>query len=116
MEMPKWYYEKLDEEGKLKRAPINDYDGKVTGHIVFGVQAWFDENPEERMRLGWIKHIIHSAKDIEYDHSTQYLVKQVKTIDAYTVEDVYHPMNKSAEMMRLEELTMTTGWEWIVDD
>ena len=49
--MEKWSYEKL-ENGKMKHCPVNDYDGSVTGHIVFGVAAWFDENPEERKRLG----------------------------------------------------------------
>ena len=37
-----WYYEKLDEEGKLKHAPMNDMDGKITGKCVFGLKAWFD--------------------------------------------------------------------------
>ena len=41
----KWYYEKLDEKGERKACPMNDHDGSVTGHIVFGVAAWFDENP-----------------------------------------------------------------------
>lgn len=104
-----WYYEKLNEKGKLKQAPTNDYDGKITGHIVFGVARWFDENPEERIRLGWVKHITHKTKDIEYDRATQYLVKQVKTVDEHTVEDVYHVMNKSEEQMRLEELHT---YEW----
>ena len=44
----KWRYERLNDEGKIEYAPMNDYDGKVTGHIVFGVKAWFDEHPEER--------------------------------------------------------------------
>lgn len=69
-----WYYEKLDENYKIKQVPYNDYDGKITGHIVFGLERWFDENPEERKRLGWVKHITKSQKDIEYNHQTQYLV------------------------------------------
>jgi hypothetical protein len=110
-----WYYEKLDEQGKLRSAPSNDYDGKITGRIVFGVQAWFDENPEERIARGWVKHITHKTKDIEYDRATQYLVRQVKTVDAHTVEDVYHVANKSEEMMRLEELRDKGSW-WDDDD
>jgi len=110
-----WYYEKLDEQGKLRSAPINDYDGKITGRIVFGVKEWFDENPEERIARGWVKHITHKTKDIEYDRATQYLVKQVKTVDAHTVEDVYHVANKSEEMMRLEELRDKGLW-WDDDD
>lgn len=101
---PKWDYQKVDENGKIKWAPMNDYDGKVTGHIVFGVKAWFDEHPEERKALGWIKHIRHDTKDIVYNKRTQYLVPSIKNIDEYTVEDEYHIMDKSEEMMRLEEL------------
>ena len=106
----KWEYEKLDENGKIKYCPINDYDGKITGHIVFGVKAWFDENPEERKRLGWVKHIHHDTKNIEYNKRTQYLKRGTKQIDEYTVEDVYHVMDKSEEMMRLEELTRGGFW------
>lgn len=101
---PKWDYQKVDENGKIKWAPVNDYDGKITGHIVFGVKAWFDEHPEERKSLGWIKHIRHNRKDIVYNKRTQYLVPSIKNIDEYTVEDEYHIMDKSEEMMRLEEL------------
>lgn len=100
-----WNYQKLDDEGKIIFAPNNDYDGSVTGHIVFGVQAWFDEHPEERKRLGWIKHIKHSTKDIVYDRATQYLICSVRQIDEYTVEDDWRIMDKSKEMMRLEELS-----------
>lgn len=113
--MDKWGYEKLDENGKIQYAPMNDFDGKVTGHIVFGVKAWFDENPEERKRLGWIKHLYKETKDIEYNRRTQYLVKSVKQIDEYTIEDEYHIMDKSEEMMRLEELTGHSNF-WDGDD
>lgn len=108
-----WHYEKIDEEGKLKSAPPNDYDGKITGHIVFGVPFWFDENPEERKRLGWTKHITHKVKDLnlDYDPVTQYLVKSVDIIDEYTVEDHYHVMDKSEEQMRLSEL-LDYGYYW----
>ena len=106
----KWNYEKLDENNKIKFCPMNDYDGKITGHIVFGVKAWFDENPEERKRLGWVKHIYHDMKEIEYNKRTQYLQKYIKQIDEYTVEDVWHVMDKSEEMMRLNELTRGGFW------
>ena len=106
----KWDYEKLDENNKIKFLPINDYDGKVTGHIVFNVKAWMDENPEERKRLGWVKHIHHKATDIEYNKRTQYLKRSMKQIDEYTVEDEWHIMDKSEEMMRLEELTRGGFW------
>ena len=101
---PKWHYEKLDEKGNVRYAPSNDADAKITGHHVFGLQAWFNENPEERKRLGWIKHIEHSTKDIEYDHATQYLVNAPVRVDEYTVEDHYIVMDMSEEQMRLAEL------------
>ena len=52
-------YIKLNEDMSVKYCPRNDVDGSVTGHIVYEVAAWFDENPEERKKLGWIK-IRHS--------------------------------------------------------
>ena len=100
-----WYYEKLDEKGVVKQAPMNDADGKITGRHIFGLKAWFNENPEERKRLGWIKHITHKTKDIEFDRATHYLMREVKTIDEFTVEDVYRVMPKSEEMMRIDELS-----------
>lgn len=114
MDNRNWTYEKI-EDGKIKYAPTNDADGKITGRHIFGLKAWFDENPEERIRLGWVKHIHHETKDIEYNRCTQYLVISEQRIDAYTVEDVYHVMDKSEEMMRLEELTRYTEWEGVDD-
>ena len=103
-----WTYEKLDEKGKLKYLPVNDYDGKETGKIVFGLKAWMDEHPEERKRLGWIKHIHYSGKEIKerwpYDHHTQWLKQVNKQIDEWTIEDDYHVMEKSEDMMLLQEL------------
>lgn len=109
----KWTYQKLDENGRIKYAPTNDFDGSTTGHIVFNVTAWFDENPEERKRLGWVKHILHDTKNIEYNRQTQYLINATKQIDEYTVEDDWKIMDKSEEMMRLEELT---GPMWVFND
>lgn len=107
MKEQRWYYEKLDEDFKVKHCPMNDYDGSITGLkgcAVLGVKQWFDENPEERIRLGWIKHIEHSPKDIEYNKGSQYLVKGIREIDPFTVEDVYNIFDKSEEQMALEEL------------
>lgn len=112
MDEPKWTYEKLDAEtGRIKYAPMNDADGKITGRHVFGLKAWFDENPDERKRLGWIKHIHHTTKDIEYNHATQYLVNAPKTIDPYTVEDDWKIMDMSEEQMRLAEIGMRGSWD-----
>lgn len=113
-----WRYEKIDEEGKLKHCPMNDYDGKVTGRIVFGVAFWFDENPEERIARGWVKHITHKIKDLnlDYDPVTQYLVQSVDIIDEYTVEDHYHVVDKSEEQMRLSELLNYSNFWYEYDD
>lgn len=101
-----WTYEKLQEDGKVKtiHESMNDYDGKLTGHYVFGVKAWLDENPEEARRLGYVKHIQHSTKDIEYNRQLQYLMRSNKVIDEYTYEDEYHIMDKTPGMMRDQEL------------
>ena len=110
MEEKHWYYEKLNEKGRRERAPMNDADGKITGRHIFGLKAWFDENPAERIRLGWIKHITHKPQDIEYDHATQYLVNAVKRVDEYTIEDDWKIMNKSEAQMRLAELDLGDFW------
>lgn len=109
-----WEYEKLQEDGKIKTisANFNDFDAKVTGKYVFGVKAYFDENPEERIRLGWTKHIRHNVeKYVQYNKQTQYLVKSKKIIDALTVEDEYHVMDKTEDMMRKTEESGGSGWE-----
>ena len=111
-----WNYEKLQEDGKVKRIETNcnDFDAKITGKYVFGVKAYFDENPEERIRLGWTKHIHHNPdKWVSYNKQTQYLAKSVKVIDAYTIEDEYHVMDKTEEMMRRDE--ENSGCDWIFD-
>jgi hypothetical protein len=103
-----WDYEKLDENLKRQWLPINDFDGKITGKIVFGVKAWMDENPEERKARGWIKHIHFEKKEMDekwpYNPRTQYRLQSLKRIDEWTVEDDYHIIDKSEEMMQLEEL------------
>lgn len=99
-----WDYQKMDETGKIIHCPMNDTNGSVTGRIVFNVKAWFDENPEERKRLGWIKVIKPDESEIVYDKQTQYLETSMREIDEYTCELVYHVMDKSPEMLRLEEL------------
>lgn len=110
-----WRYEKLDVDGRVKFAPMNDADAKITGRHVFGLKAWFDENPDERIRLGWIKHITHSTKDVVYDKATQYLVNAPRRIDEYTIEDEWRVMDKSEEQMRLSELRHD-DWEYSDND
>lgn len=95
-------------DGKIKVCPMNDYDGEITGKIIFNIPAYFDENPDEAKRLGWTLHKRRSSEEIkklvEWDPRTQYLVTTMKQVDEWTVEDEYHVMDKSEEMMRLEEL------------
>lgn len=102
-----WTYEKLKEDGKIEIVGVNknDFDKSITGHVVFGVKEWFDENPAERIHLGWVKHIHHNPEKygIEYNKQTQYLAKTVKRIDAYTCEDVYEVKYKTEDMMRRTE-------------
>lgn len=106
----RWTYEKLDENYNLVECPMKDTDGSITGHIVFGVKEWFDEHPEERKALGWIKHIRHERREIDYDPQTQILIPSTVAVDDYTVEDVYHVIDKSEEMMRLEEMLGTLAY------
>lgn len=106
----KWKYEKLDEEGNVKYCPMNDSKGEITGKFIINLPAYFDEHPEERIRLGWIKHIEHYPKEIEYNSQTQYLQRGYKQIDEYTIEDEYEVFDKTEEMMLLEELLDTVGY------
>ena len=112
-----WSYEKLKEDGKIESVNTNknDFDGSITGHVVFGVKEWFDENPAERIRLGWVKHIHHNPEKmgIEYNKQAQYLEKTVKRIDAYTCEDEYEVKYKTEDMMRRAEESgyIPSGWE-----
>ena len=110
MEKQKWYYERLDEEGNIKRCPQNDDKGEITGKFIINLPAYFDENPEERIKLGWIKHIEHYPKEVEYDHQSQYLQKSVKQIDEHTVEDEYAVFDKTEEMLLLEEMLECVDW------
>lgn len=110
MEELKWTYEKLDENGKIKFCPVNDSKGEVTGKFIINLPAYFDENPEERIRLGWIKHIKHSEKEVEYNHQTQYLQRSYKQIDEYTIEDEFSVFDKTEEMLLLEELLDAVGY------
>lgn len=98
-------YEKWDaEKGEIIYCPTDDKDKSVTGKFVLNVPKWFDENPEERKRLGWIKHITHSNADVEYNRQTQFIVWTTQQIDEYTIEDVAHVLTKSEEQLEFEEM------------
>jgi len=116
--MAEYYtYERTKENLEIERLPFNDYDGSVTGtgKCVLNVKAWMDENPEERKRLGWIKHIHPDSGKIEYDRQTQYLEWSTEQVDEYTIKDVCHICDKSEEMMRLEELASCINGGGIFD-
>ena len=105
-----WDYVRLDEEGKIRYCPINDSSGKITGKYIINLREYFDENPEERIRLGWIKHIHHDVSEIEYNKQTQYLEKGYRQVDEYTIEDEYTVLDKTEEMMLLEEMLDAVGY------
>lgn len=111
-----WTYEKLDENYKRMFCPMNDPDGKITGHVgIIGVKQWFDENPEERKRHGWIKHIEKTPQEQygeeydEYRNKPYYFVCSLKVIDEYTVEDEWHALPLTEEMMLMAEMNDTIG-------
>lgn len=106
----KYFYERYKEDYTSESCPQDDKDGKITGKFVLNVPAYFDENPEERKRLGWIKHITHDTKEIDYNHQTQFLVKSVRQIDEFTVEDVYNILTKSEEQLAFEEMLAVASW------
>lgn len=106
----RYRYEKYDEE-KQRMEQVshftNDVDGSITGHRVMDVASWFDENPEERKRLGWIKHIWYDKPEdtgVEFNQQTQFYVIETRTIDEYTVEDVYHVKDKSEDQLLFEQM------------
>ena len=103
-------YEKLDDQGNIKYLPINDPNGEITGKHIMNLEAWMNENPEERKRLGWIKHIHHDIKEVDYDKQTQYLQRYAEWIDPYTIEDKYIILDKAEEIMLLEEMLETTEY------
>ena len=108
--MAGYEYEKIDPvTGERTYCPMHDPDGKVTGHYVFGVREWFDEHPEERKRLGWIKHIHPEWPTDGFNRQTQYIVTTEKQLDPYTITDEYHIMDKSEEMKLFEEMAGVLG-------
>ena len=109
--MEKYFYEKLNEDLVPVRCPGNDADGKITGKFIIGLKEYFDENPEERKRLGWIKHITHDPyKELEnFNKQSQYLSKTTVQVDEFTVEDVYNILDKSEEQLLLEEILEGTN-------
>lgn len=105
--MASWYYERMGEDLKIERCPQDDKDGKITGKCILNLPKWFDENPAERIRLGWTKHITYDDKEIKekWPHTqSQYLISSIKQVDEWTVEDDYHVLNKSEEQMLFEEM------------
>lgn len=108
----KYSYEKFNQEtGNTEYCPMDDKDAKVTGKYILNLPRWFDENPEERKRLGWIKHIEHSSDEIlDFDPQTEFIVKSVVVVDEYTIEDVLHVMTKSEDQLAFEEMLSVASW------
>ena len=110
-----WRYERLDENGKYQYCPANDPTGEVTGHIVINVKAWFDENPEERKRLGWVKHLYYESNEEfladypDFDPALQYAVCGTRIIDEWTIADAYDIMDKTDDMKELEAMFEVMG-------
>ena len=106
-----YIYEKWDAEKlEIKYCPTDDKDGSVTGKFILNVPKYFDENPEERIRLGWVKHIIHDNSDIEYNKQTQFVIWTTKQIDPYTIEDEGHVLDKSEDQLAFEEMLSVASW------
>ncbi len=111
-------YFKVNEQGNREFCPIDDKDAKVTGRYILNVPKWFDENPEERKRLGWIKHITYNDKEIKekWPHTqSQYLLRIEKMVDEYTIEDDYKVMDKSEEQMLFEEMLEVAQNSWEIN-
>lgn len=104
-------YEKWDaENNKVIYCPTDDKDGSVTGKFYLNIPKHFDEDPEDRIRLGWIKHIIHSEDEVEYNKQTQFIVWTTKQIDPYTIEEEPHVMTKSEDQLAFEEMLSVASW------
>ena len=101
-----WRYEKYDKEFNRTQCPIHDTDGSITGNVIINLRQWFDENPEERIRLGWIKHYYYTYEDVEkmYDSQTQFVEVSTKMLDEYTIQDEIVVFDKTEDMLADEEL------------
>lgn len=108
------YYEyiRLREDGEIERARIDDLQGEVTGRRVYNLKAWFDEHPDERKRLGWIKYEHPAAEDegVEYDPQTQILMRNPVTVDEWTIKDELYVVDKSEEFLLFEEM-VNLAWD-----
>lgn len=108
------YYEyvRMREDGEVERARIDDLQGVITGHRVYNLKAWFDEHPDERKRLGWIKYEHPDAKDegVEYDPQTQILMRNPVMIDEWTIKDELYVVDKSEEFLLFEEM-VNLAWD-----
>lgn len=104
--LSKWRYEKYDENFKRTMCPAHDDDGSITGKVIINLKSYFDENPEERIRLGWIKHYYYPIEELEemYDEQTQFYQLATKMIDDYTMEDYVMVFDKTEDMMTYEEI------------
>lgn len=104
-------YEKYDDNDEIISCPQDDKDASITGKFVINVPRWFDENPDQRIALGWIKHLHPEIKDcVEYNPQTQFVVQSTQIVDEYTVTDAYHVLDKSEEQLAFEEMLSVASW------
>lgn len=113
-----WSYERLKADGKIETVSVYTIDSKkeYTGKFVFNVRAYFDENPDLWKANGWTKHITWEQKEIDekwpHNKQTQLLMKSTRNVDEHTIEDTFYVVDKSEEMMRLQELmSVVHGWD-----
>lgn len=110
-----WRYEKLDETGRMQYCPHSDPNGEITGQHVIYLKQWFDENPEERKRLGWVKHLYYESNEEfyadypDFNPALQYAVPGTKIIDEWTIMDSYDLADKTDEMKELEAMFEIMG-------
>ena len=111
--MAEHYYEKLDENLNKVRCPMDDKDGSISGEVRIGLSRWFDENLDERIRLGWTKHLVPDRPD--FNSQTQYIETTQAQVDEWTVTDVYHVCEKSEDQLAFEEMfSIATGGSGMV--
>lgn len=103
-------YKKMDENYKVVECPRNDVYGKITGKILLNLPAYFDENPDVRIALGWTKVLQYEMEELKYDPQTEYCISGTRRIDDYTVEEYPIVLKKTEEQLAAEETGAGTYW------
>lgn len=101
-------YKRFDEDGDLEYAPSCDYDGKITGKIIYNLHQYFEENPEEYIRLGYTKYILNENYPIDYK-GNQLVLTEYKNIDEHTIKAIYHVIDAPEERILIDQLLNSPG-------